>query len=185
MSAKVSLDQVKELLGFGLPNDQVAAAVGCDQSYISQLLSDENFAKEIVVLRIQNLTAASDRDRKWDKIEDTAIQKLVDYMEQGFHMKVPDLLRIATFSNRAVRRGVSSGNMTPAVTQNIVQLNLSRVAVSNFTISTQGEVVEVDGQTLVTMSSNQLLEKLSKERKDSGVNYNSVQKYLPVARTGG
>jgi hypothetical protein len=39
----VDNEKIKELLGSGLSNDVVASAVGCDPSYVSQLMSNETF----------------------------------------------------------------------------------------------------------------------------------------------
>ena len=69
-------DKILKLLGQGLTPQLVATAVGCEPSYVSQLLSEEAFALEVAQARCANLEEATDRDKKYDKLEDAFLQKL-------------------------------------------------------------------------------------------------------------
>src|SRR5882672_10943954 len=76
-------ERVLKLLGQGVEQEVVATAVGVSPSYISQLLADPEFASAVAELRLLNLEAASDRDSKYEALEDKLLKKLdetADYM---------------------------------------------------------------------------------------------------------
>jgi len=50
-------DRILKLLGSGLGGEVVSATVGCDPSYISQLMADEEFRSRVLAMRIESLTA--------------------------------------------------------------------------------------------------------------------------------
>jgi hypothetical protein len=170
--------QIKELLGTGLSNEIVATAVGCDSAYISQLLSDEVFAGEVTALRAAALTANSKRDRKIDGIEDALIVKLEELMDSGVIYKPNDVLRAFTVINNAKRRGVSAAESI-TINNTVVNLSLPNRVVREFVQNAQGEVVEVEGQTLVTMPAHQLLKNLV-NRGDGSEKYARVSRFLPT-----
>lgn len=174
-----SAEKIKELLGNGLSNEVVATAVGVHPSYISQLMADEQFSAEVVSKRTQTLTAATIRDRSWDGLEDSLLNKLAEKVEQDLIYKPMDLLRALAVVNNAKRRGTSAQESL-VVHQNIVTLNLPTVVVNSYKKNSNGEVVEVTtpegkAQTLVTMPAAALMQKLGTENK----NYEQVRKYLP------
>jgi hypothetical protein len=178
----IDKEQIKQLLGSGLSNEIVASAVGCDSSYIGQLVSDEHFAAEVAALRVKNLQATNARDRNIDSIEDRLLDKVSELVDQNMFYKPNDVLRAAVAVNAMKRRGVPA---TESVTVNntVVQLQLPKVIVQNFTINTQGEVIEVEGQTLVTKSAHTLLGELA-DRGSDGARYEKVRRYLPTAIDG-
>lgn len=172
----VSQQQIKELLGTGLSNEVVATAVGCDPSYISQLLSDEDFSTEVANLRMKNLISANSRDRKLDDLEDKLLDKLIDTVD--FIHKPGDQLRALAVVNAAKRRGTSSVEQT-VVQNTIVNLQIPTQIVQKFVTNAQGEVIEVAGQTMVTMNSGSLLRELAAEKSDDGEKYRQVLSRLP------
>lgn len=177
-------NKIKELLGSGLSNDVVASAVGVTPAYIAQLLSQTEFADDVIELRTKSLTAANDRDRRIDKIEDTLIDKLNEAIDGGQVYKPRDLLHSFAVLNAARRRGVPA---TASVTlnQQIVQLILPKEVIRHFTATPQGEVIDitVDGekkQTLVTMPSGELLKQLSAKGSENGSQYEKLRRFLPT-----
>lgn len=174
----VSLDQVKELLGCGLSNEVVASAVGCDPSYISQLLSDENFAAEISALRVTALAANNQRDKSINSIEDALLVKLHELVEGNMIYKPDQVLRAFHVVNNAKRRGVAA-HEGQVVNNTVVNLQIPRSVVNNFVVDARGTVVEVEGQTMVTMPAHQLLRTLAQEKVDERGKYQKVAAYLP------
>lgn len=179
-------EQIKELLGTGLSPEVVSSAVGCDPSYISQLLSSEEFASEVATKRTLSLTAASRRDTTIDGIEDTLLGKLEEAIAVGAFFKPRDLLMATSVVNRMIRRGAPQS--TAGVTINtVVQLSLPVSAVRRYTTNRVGEVVEVEGQTMVTMPAHQLLKQLAASKGEgkegegdgNGREYSEALKYLP------
>jgi hypothetical protein len=136
----------------------VANAVGCTESYISQLLADEAFAQQVMSIRLQSLTAATNRDQKIDDIEDQLLEKLKESIPLVY--KINDIARLFSLVNRAERRGVSAP-MTQGQQSTVVQLMLPERVAQKFVRTPAGEIVEVDGQTLVTMPAHKLLQNLA------------------------
>jgi hypothetical protein len=181
--------RIIQLLGTGLQARAVANAVGCEESYISQLLSDEVISGEVVALRAAALTANTERDGKIDTIEDALLSRLHDAIETGQIYKPGDILRAFAVTNAAKRRGVPA-NEAVTLQQTVVQLQIPERVARQFTINQSGEVVDVETgtgetrQTLVTMSTHTLLSVLANrgEKKDGAENkYVEVSKYLPGA----
>lgn len=174
----VSPDRIKELLGNGLSNEVVATAVGVHPSYISQLMSNEEFAGEVVALRTQRLTSYTNRDSKWDTVEDKLLAKLEDIVDNDMIYKPTALLMALRTVNMAKRRGaVVQDSVT--VNQQIVMLSMPSTVIQSYVQNSTGEVVEVEGQTLVTMPAQALLQKLaaSSEEKER---YVRAQRFLPA-----
>lgn len=186
----VSKEQIKELLGSGLGPEVVASAVGCDISYVSQLLSDELFATEVTARRTLALQSHTKRDNKIDSIEDRLLDKLDNMLDETVaFMKPRDALMAFSVINKAVRRGApvhgTGGNGVGGTSiTNIINLQLPQKIVRKFTRNSKNEVVETEGQTLVTMPSHMLLRNLSEQATASGKSgdgekYTDALKFLP------
>jgi len=160
----IDQDRVKMLLGSGLDAASVSTTVGCDPSYITQLLSDDAFRGEVLTLRTEALQLQTQRDRRTDSIEDELLSKMEDTVK--YLTRPHDIRSFYQTINKAVRRGaaVSAGNIN--ITQNIVTLNLSGAARKLFTTNGQGEVVQVDDQATVTMPLQHLIRKVIKPQKE-------------------
>lgn len=146
----IQQDRVIQLLGSGLSAEVVATAVGCEPSYISQLLADDEFAKKVSELRIQNLQAATKRDNKWDEIEDKLLDKLKDSVE--YIMKPREILAALATVNSAKRRGATAQESL-TINNTVVNLTLPQKAVHNFVVSQTNQVIAVNDQSLLTMPS--------------------------------
>lgn len=158
MAAKIDEKKVLEMLGMGLKPVNVAAALGCDPAYISQLLSDPQFREQVTVLRVEKCRAGAEMDEMLDNIEMQALKNLQRYM--GFVNKPLELLKIAESVNK-MRRRVQS-EMQPAMQQaNIVNIIMPSALVKNFTVSPQNEVIEVDGESLMTLPSADFARKVA------------------------
>ncbi len=179
----VNIDQVKKLLGSGLQAETVASAVGCEPSYISQLLGNEIFANEVAVLRSESLMANTARDSTMGEIESSLLNRLKDAVDSGLFYKPRDILHATSVVNRLQRRGASAPTSIH-MQQTVVTLNLPAAAASRYTINPKGEVLEVDDQTLVTMPARTLLSSLTKSR-EGGTDedkYEQARKFIPGAQ---
>jgi hypothetical protein len=172
-------DQICELLGAGLDISVVANAVGCTPTYIGQLLSEDDFASRVTELRTKNLQGASKRDEKINNLEDAFLDKLDEVKDLLY--KPRDVLQAVNTLNRMQRRGVPA-EASLVAKQPTVHLNIPQILVQqNFLLNNQGEVVEVDGRTMVSMPAHQLLRNLQKVHQgndsDAG-RYKKVANYL-------
>lgn len=175
----VSKDQIRDLLGTGLSVTDVASAVGCDHSYISQLMADEAFADEVRSLKTRALTASTARDKRIDEIEDGLIDILSEQVSQRMIYKPNDVVRTFAVLNAAKRRGLPNKEQA-IITNNIVQLNVPVQVINSYRLNKQNEVVDIEGQTLVAMPAQQLLSKLAADNKGvTGDAYKRVASFLP------
>jgi hypothetical protein len=150
--------KILEMLGAGLAPEIVATAAGVTPSYISQMLSQEEFATAVTALRFENLQAATARDRKYDDLEDALITKLQDVLPMMY--KPHEILNALRVINNATRRGAAAPeNVT--INNTVVNLNIPAPILQRFTKDANNQVVEAGAQALVTMPSGQLLKTAS------------------------
>lgn len=141
------------LLGSGVRQEEVAAALGVTSGRISQLLSDSVFAEEVAKLRYDAVKSHSVRDAKYDTIED----RLLDKLEKSIPLliKPVDILKAISTINGAKRRGLDSTAAAPAVS-NIVNLILPNQIVEKFSVNIDNQVIKAGDQELQTLSSHKL-----------------------------
>lgn len=162
------------LLGSGLKPVDVATAIGCDPSLVSQWLMDDAFRQQVLALRLQNLQANTLRDKRIDQIEDDLIEKLQENIK--YMTKPRDILMAFNIVNAAKRRGATAAGDI-SLTQNVVTINLPPAAKNFFFPKTnaQGEVIQVGEQVTVTKGLQQLMqERLLKNRKNSSEEANVI-----------
>lgn len=170
-------ERALKLLGAGVPNAQVAAAVGVTESRISQLLSDERFAAQVKELRYKSLLNHSERDNKYDDLENLALDRLKSTLGMVFDpMK---LARILQTLNAAKRRGeqvpTDLPNNIPVIPVSLPAILLqqfnTQVNLNNQVISVH-QTADSDGaernHTLVTIQSSQLDSLREKVRGPNG-----------------
>jgi hypothetical protein len=159
--------RILELLGVGVQPVQVASAVGCSESYISQLLAEEGFAKAVAQKRYDTLVAESSRDRAYDSIEDELLEKLRKSLP--FIVKTPEILASIKVINGAKRRGASTSTGA-AANSTVIQLVLPARTRARFTADSNGQVVEVSSeagtQSLLTVQSSSVAKLLESHKQE-------------------
>lgn len=152
--ATLAEERALSLLGAGISPVHVASTIGVSESFISQLLSREDFASAVAHLKTEALQKHNSRDLKYDSLEDSLLGKL----EQALPMmyKPHDILRAISTINGAKRRGTSTIDSVVAQ-QTIVQIVLPTKVVSQFTVNAQNQVVQAGTQSLQTIQSGELL----------------------------
>lgn len=147
-------ERAMELLGAGVSQEAVAAALGCTASYISQLMADGEFAKAVATLRFQQLQLHTARDGKYDTLEDKLLERMENVLP--LMLKPNDILRGIQVVNAAKRRG-SAAQELPVGQHAQVVLQMPVKLVQQFITNVQNQVIAVAGQELVTASPQQLL----------------------------
>lgn len=150
-------DRALELLGAGVSQEATASALGVTASYISQLMADAEFARQVAEMRFKQLHAHTKRDNKYDALED----KLLDRMEQSLPMmlKPNEILRAMQVVNAAKRRG-SQAQELPVGQHAQVVLNMPVKLVQKFATNILNQVITVEGKDLITIPPQELLKKL-------------------------
>lgn len=181
----IDKNQICDLLGSGLANAVVARAVGCEESYISQLMSDSEFADSVAQKRSEALTAHTKRDLSIDSVEDLLLVQLKEAVETKQIYKPNEILRAWQVMNAGKRRGVPM-NDHATVQNQVVTINLPTQIIQEFTMNPMGEVIEAGDKTLVTMPAHSLLNRLASEKgTEGGERYKQLGKYLPQGITSG
>jgi hypothetical protein len=158
----INLDKVKKLLGTGLSQDVVASTVGCNPSYISQLLKDENFAKEVAELRVIELVKNKEIDDKYDGLEQKLLEKLENILQ--FMTKPREILQALQIVNNAKRKAQTSAIGHLGEGKTVVNLALPNIILNYYKVNIHGTLVEVGGRDLTPLNSKELLKTLE-ERK--------------------
>lgn len=182
-------ERLLQLLGSGVSPAIAATAVGCSESYVSQLMSTEEFAAKVAQLRFDNLQSNTKRDGRIDSLED----KLLDKMEETlpYVSRPAELTRMFQIINGAKRRGANINEQMPVANQ-VVNLMIPQLTINNFVLSSQKEIVEVDGKSLVTMPAKNLLAEIAQRQQgdknghldnksSGGVNYPAAHSPLKTA----
>lgn len=144
-----------ELLAQGVSPVQAAAAVGVTESYVSQLLSDEDFAADVESRKV----ARTEQDLKYDQKIDAAEEVFLDNIERkASFANLQQSLHAFKVLNGAKRRKdsrVGAGSSGPAVVVNLV---LPAQFIPQHVINANNEIVEVDGRTMVSAAPKKLEE---------------------------
>jgi len=169
-------DKIQELLGLGLPNHVVASAVGVSESYISQLVSDSEFAQAVQELRLKNLTEAAGRDRKWNSLEDALLMKLDNLMDMSFTRPM-EVIKALAVVNSAKRRAAPQ-ELSATANAVVIPLILPIVLAPKLSLNDQGQVIEVEGRIIATMPANVVNAKLDELKKKNEKEVGAVNQKL-------
>ena len=163
----MNTDRALQLLGQGHQPRVVAAALGVTESAISQLLSQEQYAREVTEKRAAALSRYSDLDDKWNALEDRLLDKLEKVVPML--MKPRDILHALDKVNGAKRRG-SFAPQESLPQDRVVALDLPPSVQYNIITNINKQVVEIQGsngesQSLVTIPTSQL-DGLANEKRE-------------------
>ena len=155
-------DRALELLGCGLPQATVAASLGVTEGFISQLLTEPDFARAVGEKKYATQVKNNERDNRYDKIED----QLLDQLEGSICMllKPMELIKATQVINSLKRRGVSAPDQV-VQQQTLVQITLPAVAAPRFVTDINNQVTKAGSQELETIQSHTL----AKQFKMQGV----------------
>lgn len=151
-------ERIQSMLSLGLEPAVVARTVGISVEQIQQLMENDEFSSAVVSAKIEHAVSASNRDRKLEQLEDTAIERLSRSLEMTPLMKPMEAAKILSIVNQTKRRGAETNGNTPQSGAAIVGILLPEVARVNFTLNQNSQVVDVDGRSMAALPTNKLLE---------------------------
>jgi len=150
--------RAQEMLSAGLPATVVAARLGVTDSTISQMLSDPDFAEAVEAARLE----ATQEDQKFDsKLEETESQALDNIAAKIRFGNLQQSLQAFKVLNGARRRKDNAQLAVPVGTA--VQINMPTVLMPVYVLNQRSEIVEVDGQTMISASPKRM-EEISQAR---------------------
>lgn len=158
LSATTTESKALDLLGSGAAPTQVALALGVDPSYISQLLAQEDFARQVTERRYQALIKNSSRDAALDSLEDALISKMKNLIP--LMCKPSEIIHAFTRINQAKRRALTATEL-PSQVGNVISLTLPIQIVQHFQVNSNNQVIKAGAQDLVTVQSGRLPQLLS------------------------
>ena len=146
-------EQIIALLSQGISAAQVAAAVGVSESYISQLRSDPEISDLITTSGTAKLEAAALFDSSLERAELMALEKIeknLPFANMGQAMAAFRIL------NSARKRSDAFATPADQSTNITVNLTLPASAAARYVVNTSNEIVEVEGQTMITATAKSL-----------------------------
>lgn len=150
-------ERIIEMLGRGITASQVAMAVGCDDSYISQLMADENIAEQVQKQKAEHFAGYMDQDARADAAEKLALDRMITLIP--FVTKPAEAARVYSVLNAAKRRTAENVSAAVPVAQT-VQLDLPEASRVRFTMTHDRQVIEIEGRSLATMPAKSLAARL-------------------------
>ena len=143
------------LLSKGISPSQVALAIGVTPAVISQYLADPIFAAKVSGARQASLESTINREETANKLEDALLEKIKVLVPGEF--KLGAILNAYKVLNGRKRLTDPSGSIDSGSGAPVVTLNLPQQAVNVFVQKdTNGQVISIGQQTLVTMQSQNL-----------------------------
>ena len=133
-------------LAQGLSTSQIAGAVGCDESYISQLKADPEIQQQVQA----QLAEATVKDVNFDDLLDTAEEKALRRIDASIGFApLPQALAAFRVLNSARRRKDGPAVAPTTTTVNVV-LTLPENALPRYVVNKANEIVEVEGRTMAS-----------------------------------
>ena len=156
----IDQDLVIRLLAQNVPTAQIAAAAGCDPSYVSQLKADETIQFRVAAERSE----ATLEDIKFDDMLARAEQLALERIEKTLPFaNMMQSLAAFKILNTAKRRNEAAVETTTVTNNLTVNLTLPTTAMPRFVTNSANEIIEVEGQTMLSATPRSLDSLLNKK----------------------
>ncbi len=153
--------RIIELTSRGYAPAIVASACGITTTEVLELLSLPEVREQVSALRLTTAVRHVEQDTSIDSLETAALEKMHKLLP--FITDPMKALRVYQVANAAVRKAptsqTSNDNRAPTVV-----INLPAHAALQFRMSTDKQIVEVDGRSVATLPSNVLAKRLVEQQ---------------------
>ena len=150
-------DYAVSLIAQGIPTSQVAAACGVDDSYISQLKADPEVQQRVAEARAEHVVADSQFDNTLERAETLALEKIEKNLPFANMGQALAAFRILN----GARRRKDQFAQTEHNVSVTVALTLPQAAIPRYITNTKNEIIEVEGQTMLSATPKTLDDILS------------------------
>lgn len=150
-------DYAISLISQGIPTSQVAAACGVDDSYISQLKADPEVQQRVAEARAEHVVADSQFDNTLERAEALALEKIEKNLPFANMGQALAAFRILN----GARRRKDQFAQTEHNVSVTVALTLPQAAIPRYITNTKNEIIEVEGQTMLSATPKTLDDILS------------------------
>jgi hypothetical protein len=135
-----------DLLAKGISTSQVAAAVGCDDSYISQLRADPKVQAAIAAKQSEYTIADNRFDETLERAEMLALEKIEKNMQFATLGQALAAFRVLNGARKRSDPIATPDNLTSVV----VNLTLPATSIPQYVTNSKSEIVEVEGKTMIS-----------------------------------
>jgi transcriptional regulator with XRE-family HTH domain len=145
-------DQIISNSAKGLSQVQIARMLGVDESYVSQVVNSDDGKQEIEALAAGISEENAKFDSDLDSAEQVALERIKSRIGLANFQQSLAAFKILNAANR--RRDTA-----PAARQTVGEIHtvvLPQVAVTQYIMNTQSEIIEVEGRTMISASAKQL-----------------------------
>ena len=171
--------QIESLLLAGLSTSQCAAAVGCDDSYVSQVASNPEFASQLAAARAARTVKHLETDESIDDAEAMALKKVKGLIPMI--TKPLEAVRVFGVLNAARRKAeVVNPNANEGLDTVVLNLPKNAAVAIGIQVSSERQVIEVEGRSMTTMPAKALQARLE-QRKASQLLETQVPQTLTLA----
>lgn len=150
-------DRIIELAGNGTPSVAIASVLGCDPSYVSQVLGEEQAAAQVAEMRAAKAVKRQEHDEGIEAAEKIALQRIHALIP--FETNIVRAAKVFQVLNGAKKTTDLSNNTTPQAGA-IVTLSLPAAAHVHFKLTSDSQVIEIEGRSMVPMQSHQVAKQL-------------------------
>jgi len=160
-------EQIQKLLSNGLSQTQAAAAVGCDDSYVSQLMAEEEFASAVAAGRAAKTAKFIEADETLEDAESAALKRVKALIPMI--TKPVEAARVFSVLNAAHRRASEGAASQNQESGDVVTLVLPKAATKlhvAIELSSDKQVIDVEGRSMVTMPAKTLAQRLEARKTE-------------------
>lgn len=141
------------LLASNVPQHIVASTLGVSDSLISQLMADDDFLLELSNLKFEKLEKETQRDLKYDLMEDTLLKQLEDFV--GVMTDPVKIAKVLQIINGAKRRGAAGASLDSSSAGTIVTLVLPKTTAATFVFNVGNQIISDGERELRTIQTSE------------------------------
>lgn len=147
-------EKIIAYLGQGIQQSVVATSCGVTPAYVSQLLEVPEVREEIAKLRAGTLEKAIEADSSLERIEKVALRMVEQKLP--FVRNAVEAAKIFATLNAAKRKATPENGGENALAAQMVTITVPRAAALHFRISSDNQVIEVEGRAMAPLPSRAL-----------------------------
>lgn len=147
-----TVDKIISYAAKGYKQVEIARALGVDESYVSQILSDPDNAAKVEETAVAITEANDNFDAKIDTAEDIALEGVKRRLPMAKFEQQLSALKVLN----AMKRRRDTAPATRQQQGTVVNLQLPQVASATYIMNASNEIVEVSGRTMITATKDQL-----------------------------
>lgn len=170
-------ERIIAYLGQGIQQSIVASSCGVTPAYISQLLELEEVRLEVAALQAGKLEEALQHDTDVERVQKLALRAIESKLP--FIKSAVEAAKVFGTLDAARRRTAPGGTAGDAVAAQQVVITVPKGASINFKLSSDNQVIEVEGKTMSPLPSSGLA--ALQKRVSGGTDLPLIEDVAPIA----